>query len=92
LKALEGCDALRRPERFAHFLMACEADARGRQGLENREYPQRAFFSQARDLVAAVVLTEDERRGMSGAQIGEELRKRRTAAIESLKTPVPARP
>jgi tRNA nucleotidyltransferase (CCA-adding enzyme) len=85
LKTLESCDALRRPERFAHFLMACEADARGRRGLENRDYPQRAFFSAARDRVAAVVLTEEERRGMSGPQIGEELRKRRTAAIESLK-------
>ncbi len=39
LKTLEGCDALRRPERFADFLLACEADARGRKGLEMRDYP-----------------------------------------------------
>ena len=44
LKTLESCDALRRPERFADFLLACEADARGRTGLENREYPQRELF------------------------------------------------
>src|SRR3982750_2510091 len=36
VKTLEGCDALRRPERFADFLLACEADARGRTGLEDR--------------------------------------------------------
>ena len=41
LKTLEACDALRRPERFADLLLACEADARGRTGLENRSYPQR---------------------------------------------------
>ncbi len=33
-------DALRRPERFEQFLLACEADARGRKGLEQRAYPQ----------------------------------------------------
>jgi tRNA nucleotidyltransferase (CCA-adding enzyme) len=89
LKTLESCDALRRPERFANFLMACEADARGRTGLENREYPQRGYFLEARARVAAVVLTPDERRGMSGEQIGQELRKRRLAAIEALKAGTP---
>jgi len=89
LKTLESCDALRRPERFASFLMACEADARGRQGLENREYPQRIFFAEARERVAAVLLTPEERRGMSGEQIGQELRKRRIAAIETLKAGTP---
>ena len=39
LKTLEGCDALRRPERFADFLLACEADARGRKGLEDARLP-----------------------------------------------------
>ncbi len=35
----KSCDALRRPERFADFLLACEADARGRTGLEDRPLP-----------------------------------------------------
>lgn len=86
LKTLESCDALRRPERFADFLLACEADARGRTGFEAREYPQRVFFAQAQERVAAVTLTAEERAGMTGLQIGEELRRRRTAAIEDLKT------
>jgi tRNA nucleotidyltransferase (CCA-adding enzyme) len=85
LRTLEGCDALRRPERFADFLLACEADARGRQGLAAREYPQRVFFAEARARAAGVVLGEDERRGLSGEQIGTELRRRRIAAIEELK-------
>jgi len=81
---------LRRPERFADFLLACEADARGRKGLEQRDYPQRNFFNVARERAAAVALTEDERRDLSGEQIGQELRKRRIAAIEELKAASPA--
>ena len=85
LKTLEGCDALRRPERFEDFLLACEADARGRKGLEMRDYPQRQYFAAARTAVATVLLTPEERTGLSGEQIGQELRKRRVAAIETLK-------
>jgi tRNA nucleotidyltransferase (CCA-adding enzyme) len=85
LRTLESCDALRRPERFADFLLACEADARGRKGLEDRDYPQRAFFTRARDAAAAVALGADERAGLTGEQIGQTLRKRRIAAIEALK-------
>jgi tRNA nucleotidyltransferase (CCA-adding enzyme) len=87
LRALEACDALRRPERFADFLLACEADARGRKGLENRDYPQRVYFARARDAVAAVNLAPEERTGLSGEQIGQALRKRRIAAIEALGKP-----
>src|SRR5688572_18165349 len=85
VKTLENCDALRRPERFADFLLACEADARGRKGFESRDYPQRAFFAAARERAAAVMLSEEERQGLSGEQIGQELRRRRIAAIEELK-------
>ncbi|MBC8026241.1 MAG: multifunctional CCA addition/repair protein [Steroidobacteraceae bacterium] len=85
VKTLESCDALRRPERFRDFLLACEADKRGRTGLESQPYPQREFFERAREVVAAVVLTPNERKGLSGEQIGQELRRRRTAAIEQLK-------
>lgn len=86
LRTLESCDALRRPERFADFLLACEADARGRLGFEERDYPQRAYFAQACQRAAAVALTAEERSGMTGERIGQELRKRRIAAIEELKT------
>ena len=85
LRTLESCDALRRPERFADFLLACEADARGRTGLEGRDYPQREYFARVRDAAAAVQLTADERTGLSGEQIGQELRRRRVAAIAKVK-------
>lgn len=40
LRLLEKLDAFRRPERFEKFLIACEADARGRAGFENRPFPE----------------------------------------------------
>lgn len=44
LKLLESLDAFRRPERLDKFLLACEADARGRTALETRDYPQNAYL------------------------------------------------
>ena len=47
VRLLERCDAFRRSELFEHVLLACEADARGRTGLEDRPYPQRERLLQA---------------------------------------------
>jgi len=54
LKVLERSDAFRRPDRFEKFLLACEADARGRTGLEDREYPQVDMFRAANEAAAKV--------------------------------------
>lgn len=40
LRLLESLDAFRRPDQVEQFVLACEADSRGRTGFENREYPQ----------------------------------------------------
>ncbi len=85
LTLLEDCDAFRRPERFAELLLACEADARGRAGRETEPYPQAAYLKAALATAAAVTLAEQERRGLSGAAIGEQVRRRRLAAISVVK-------
>lgn len=54
LKVLEKTDAFRRPGRFEQFLLACEADARGRGGLEDRRYPQADFLRGAFAAASAV--------------------------------------
>ena len=54
LKVLEKTDAFRRPERFEQFLLTCEADARGRKGLDKRHYPQADFLRGAYAAAAAV--------------------------------------
>ncbi len=54
LSVLEKTDAFRRPDRFEQFLLTCEADARGRAGLENRRYEQAGFFRGAYAAASAV--------------------------------------
>ena len=89
LKLLEATDAFRRPERFEEMLAACEADARGRTGLEAQPYPQRDYLLRARAVAAAVSLEASERQGLAGPAIGERIREKRLAAIRALFIRVP---
>jgi len=85
LEFMERADAFRRPERFAQALLACEADSRGRTGLENVPYPQRDYLQAARDAAAAVKPSAEEIAGQPGSKIAEFLHKRRLHAIAELK-------
>jgi tRNA nucleotidyltransferase (CCA-adding enzyme) len=84
LSILEKTDALRRPERFTQALIACEADSRGRLGLEEIPYPQREYLQAARDAAAAIKPTPQDIAGHSGPQIAQRLQERRLAAITEL--------
>ena len=85
LRLLERCDALRRPARFADMLLACECDARGRLGFEDRAYPQRARLLRALALARAVDTTTLAERlaaeGRPGPQIGAAIHAARVAAL-----------
>jgi tRNA nucleotidyltransferase (CCA-adding enzyme) len=82
LELLEQSDAFRRPERFADFLEVCECDARGRLGLQDQPYPQRARIEAAWSAASAVVFGDRERAGLEGPKIGERLRELRLVAIK----------
>jgi tRNA nucleotidyltransferase (CCA-adding enzyme) len=84
LKTLKALDAFRRPERFAQFLAACEADARGRTGFEETPYPQAALFQNALEAANRVDTRELIERGFSGAALGQELERLRLQAIAQL--------
>ncbi|MBV6422893.1 MAG: Multifunctional CCA protein [Steroidobacteraceae bacterium] len=85
LAMLERTDAFRRPERFEDLLLACEADARGRQGLEARAYPQADYLRGCHAAARAVALDESARAGLGGAQIGARLHELRAQAIAAVK-------
>lgn len=85
LKILQELDAFRRPERFARFLLVCEADARGRKGLETQPYPQAGYLRRVLAAAQAVDSSEIIAAGFSGKAIGEELQHRRVAAIAALR-------
>jgi tRNA nucleotidyltransferase (CCA-adding enzyme) len=88
LELLESLDAFRRADRFEKFILACEADARGRKGLEERDYPQSDYLRRARQICAAVTLSEEERAGLQGFEIAKRLHDKRIGAIKhQLKSP-----
>ena len=86
LKVLERTDAFRRRERFEKFLLACEADSRGRTGFEQRAYPQAIYFRQALEAAAEVSARDVLREGMEGAQIGVALRRKRLQVLSRFKS------
>ena len=93
VRLLERCDALRKPERFAQILLACECDARGRLGLEESPYPQRprllAALAAAQAVATDVIAREVQSTPASdsktdpkiGPKIGEMIHKARIAAV-----------
>ena len=88
LRLLERCDALRRPDRFADLLLACECDARGRLGLEASPYPQRPRLLDALRRVQAVdataIAADAAARGLAGPAIGQAIHAARAAALHAL--------
>ncbi|ABA56915.1 multifunctional CCA addition/repair protein [Nitrosococcus oceani] len=82
LKLLNRVDAFRRPSRFEQFLLACEADARGRSGLENRPYPQANQLRLAFRAAAAVTARPLVAAGLRGEAIAEQLQQQRIKAIK----------
>ena len=90
VRLLERCDALRKPERFAEILLACECDARGRLGLEESAYPQRqrlgAALAAARAVDTAPLAAEAAARGLQGAKVGEHIHAARVRAVATAMT------
>ncbi|MBI4695058.1 MAG: multifunctional CCA addition/repair protein [Gammaproteobacteria bacterium] len=83
LDLLESLDALRRPERFAEILAACEIDAQGRGGRADDPYPQSAHLRAARERVAAVDAGKIAAGGVTGAALKDAIRAARVAVLEA---------
>lgn len=83
LKVLESLDSFRRPQRLDNFLDACGADARGRTGHEEDEYPQAKIFTAALAAARGVQAGELAERGLKAEALGKALRSERIAAIRA---------
>ncbi len=84
LGVFEQLDAFRRPERVAQFLLACEADKRGRLGLSDASYPQSEFLRKAFAACVAVKSQPFVEQGISGPAIGAAMREARVRAIAAI--------
>ena len=85
LKLFNATGALRRPERFEDFLLACEADSRGRLGFEAREYPQADYLRRALTIAREVTAAEFTEQGLEGKALGEAINAERVRRLEALR-------
>ncbi len=81
IKLLDSLDAWRKPHRYQQFLIACEADARGRLHFEDKPYPQRKVMNQYFEQANAVNVQDIIKQGIKGAAIKQALFAARVAAI-----------
>ena len=85
LRLLIRCDALRRPERFAQALIACECDARGRLGFTEKPYPQRPrllkLLTAAQSVDSAAISAQALQEGVTGMAVGKRIDAARETAI-----------
>ncbi|MHB1528046.1 MAG: multifunctional CCA addition/repair protein [Acidiferrobacteraceae bacterium] len=85
LATLEALDVFRRAGRLEQFILACEADFRGRLGFEKRIYPQAAYVRAAAAAARGVDGRAAAEDGLSGPAIAAKIRERRTEAIRNVK-------
>jgi tRNA nucleotidyltransferase (CCA-adding enzyme) len=85
VRLLERCDAFRKPQRFSSVLLACECDARGRGGHEEKPYPQRdrllAALAAAQAVQTHEVAWQAQQLNRTGPQVGEMIHQARVQAV-----------
>jgi tRNA nucleotidyltransferase (CCA-adding enzyme) len=84
IKLFNALRAYQHPDRLHQFILACEADMRGRSGYEDRDYPQADIlrrYHQAANSVDAGIIAEQRQ----GQAIGEEIHRQRCEAIARIR-------
>ncbi|MBQ0724489.1 MAG: multifunctional CCA addition/repair protein [Cycloclasticus sp.] len=84
LKMLDSIGAFRQAEKVELFLLACEADSKGRLGLEHGEYPQADRVRRAFLAVKGVTADEFVEQGLTGKKIGDAVFNKRVDIIAKL--------
>ncbi|QDL55897.1 multifunctional CCA addition/repair protein [Rhodoferax aquaticus] len=87
VRLLERCDAFRKPVRFAEVLLACECDARGRLGHQDKPYPQAGRLAKAlqdaQSIATNVVAAHAQSMGATGPKIGQFIHAARVQAVSA---------
>ena len=82
---LHNLGAFKPDNQLPAFLLACEADARGRTGFEQADYPQAAFIRAALETALSVDTREALQSNLEGAQIGVAIQRLRSKAVGHFK-------
>ena len=87
LKLLNGLDLFRQPQNLDRFVQVCQADYQGREGFQQRDYPQ------ARDLISAYeaareVTSDKFRPTITGRLLGDAIHRERIRRIAQVMEPI----
>ncbi|GFM50592.1 multifunctional CCA addition/repair protein [Pseudomonas capsici] len=85
LELLHSFDVYRRPQRFEEFIVACEMDARGRDGFEELNYPQADYLRGAAQAARTVAVQPLVEKGLKGQDLGNALKDERLDALKVYK-------
>ena len=89
---LKRCDAFRQPERIAKLALVCEADKRGRGGLQDVPYLPGTELLRLHAAALAVRAADVAREGLEGPALGEALEKARIRAIGAARAQTSEKP
>mgnify|MGYP003633919300 CR=1 FL=1 len=84
LQVIEALDGLRRPARFEQYLLAGEADFRGRPGYEDLPLPAINVFKQCLAACQSVTAGPFLEAGIKGPAIGQAIRKQQIERIKQI--------
>lgn len=79
---LQKLGAFKQNSTLDDYLVACEADIRGRAGFERRDYPQAQYLKQAAEVAADVDISSVMADEVQGKQIAEAIRQLRITAVK----------
>ncbi|MEM8498737.1 MAG: multifunctional CCA addition/repair protein [Pseudomonadota bacterium] len=82
LSLFQRLDCFRRPEWLTEFVMACKADARGRKGFEQRDYPQASYLVAALQCCTTVDVSVLQKQGFSGPELGQAISEQRLRSLK----------
>ena len=85
VKLFDKADFWRKPQRLEQLLLACEADSKGRTGLELSAYPQASYLKQCFAAASGIDVKGIIEQGFKGAEIREQLGIKRIAAVQTVK-------
>ena len=84
-RMLQTLGALKSENHLEDFLLACEADARGRTGFEQIAYPQADYIRMAAKAALSVDTSDVMKMNIQGAQIGAAIQQLRSQAVNAFK-------
>lgn len=85
VKYLQFMDAFRRPQRFEKFLLACEADSRGRTGYEDKIFNQPQLFRDYFKAANEVDYSGLKDQGLQGKEFADALTELKVNAVANIK-------